>query len=464
MTKRIKIIFIFIIFCTIVLSSLANKIEVPAEDKANFKITTFIQDLLRKVQNLFFGKSYNKNNTSSVEKPLENKNLFQGDILLTENQADTIVDKVAEEAAEKGIDISKISENDTDVRLKRKIDGSAKKWDFPIEYYIKEGDEDLIDKALKKIENKTCIRFKKIDSINFERPSLRFVEKDGCWSYIGRKNDFYYQDISIGERCNTIGTIQHETMHALGLEHEQSRADRDDYLKIIHENIQEGEEQNFLKLEINNSITYGVKYDYGSNMQYKVQAFGKNNKETMIPYNGVYNKTLGLNAGMSFLDGKALNIHYCSEVCKEKLKCYNGGYQNPNKCGTCKCVSGYDGKRCTKFLKRKSECGEQFYNVTEKNTFLIFKGKKNCLYHLKAPHGKRIKISIVRIVGIPFYPTRCLKTNSVEIKFFKDKTTSGAYFCGVTNDTVLITENDHGIIHYRSEENHNMLNIYFKII
>ena len=40
--------------------------------------------------------------------------------------------------------------------------------------------------------------------------------------------------------CVRHGTIQHEAMHGLGFEHEQSREDRDNYIKIIEENLMEG--------------------------------------------------------------------------------------------------------------------------------------------------------------------------------------------------------------------------------
>lgn len=48
------------------------------------------------------------------------------------------------------------------------------------------------------------------------------------------------QELSIGANCDRIATIQHEFLHALGFWHEQSRADRDDYVRIIWDRIQSG--------------------------------------------------------------------------------------------------------------------------------------------------------------------------------------------------------------------------------
>ena len=48
------------------------------------------------------------------------------------------------------------------------------------------------------------------------------------------------QELSIGENCDRIATVQHEFLHALGFLHEQSRSDRDDYVTIVWDRILSG--------------------------------------------------------------------------------------------------------------------------------------------------------------------------------------------------------------------------------
>lgn len=69
-----------------------------------------------------------------------------------------------------------------------------------------------------------------------------------CWSYVG--DDGKGQDVSIGAGCDTKAVVEHELLHALGFYHEQSRSDRDDYVKIWWDQIEEGEIDLFWKATI----------------------------------------------------------------------------------------------------------------------------------------------------------------------------------------------------------------------
>ena len=67
-----------------------------------------------------------------------------------------------------------------------------------------------------------------------------------CYSSVGRIGGM--QTISLGNGCHCRGTIIHELMHALGFYHEHNRSDRDDYVSILEDNIQEGALGMFIKL------------------------------------------------------------------------------------------------------------------------------------------------------------------------------------------------------------------------
>ena len=60
-----------------------------------------------------------------------------------------------------------------------------------------------------------------------------------CWSYLGKQPPGRYarpQLVSLASGCY-LAIPAHEIMHALGRFHEQSRADRDTYVRIITGNI-----------------------------------------------------------------------------------------------------------------------------------------------------------------------------------------------------------------------------------
>lgn len=62
----------------------------------------------------------------------------------------------------------------------------------------------------------------------------------------------------------------------------QSSSDRDFYIKIMPENIAEGQEHNFEKYNLNRIYNFKVPYDLSSIMQYPSNAFSKDGSPTMI--------------------------------------------------------------------------------------------------------------------------------------------------------------------------------------
>ena len=42
-----------------------------------------------------------------------------------------------------------------------------------------------------------------------------------------------------------MNVIQHEMMHAIGFYHEHNRPDRDNYITVVEANVEEGKENNF---------------------------------------------------------------------------------------------------------------------------------------------------------------------------------------------------------------------------
>jgi len=81
------------------------------------------------------------------------------------------------------------------------------------------------------------------------------------------------------------GTAIHEIGHALGLEHEHTRADRDDYVIIHEENIIPGKEHNFEKHDDKYHRDIGP-FDFGSIMLYSSYAFSVNGLPTITLLDG----------------------------------------------------------------------------------------------------------------------------------------------------------------------------------
>ncbi|KAK0155457.1 High choriolytic enzyme 1 [Merluccius polli] len=139
-------------------------------------------------------------------------------------------------------------------------------------------DKKKIQNAMQSFHQRTCVRFvprqNQYDYISFEN-------KEGCYSALGKTGG--RQVLSLNKQgCMYHGIIQHEINHALGFQHEQTRSDRDRYVRINWENIEPRMAYNFHRQNTNNLNT---PYDYSSIMHYGRTAFSiQHGRESITPH------------------------------------------------------------------------------------------------------------------------------------------------------------------------------------
>ncbi len=168
--------------------------------------------------------------------------------------------------------------------------------------------QERVRDAIKHWEEHTSIRFVERTDANASQYSnyVLFRPGNGCSSYVGMQGKM--QPITLATACSTGNTI-HEIGHAIGLWHEQSRADRDDFVDVRYENIISLYAFNFDK-QVNNGQDLG-EYDYGSIMHYPRWAFSRNGQDTIVPYDE--SAEIGQRDGLSVDDIAAVEEMYAGQ-------------------------------------------------------------------------------------------------------------------------------------------------------
>uniref|UniRef100_A0A3P9DUI7 Metalloendopeptidase n=1 Tax=Maylandia zebra TaxID=106582 RepID=A0A3P9DUI7_9CICH len=158
-----------------------------------------------------------------------------------------------------------------------------------VPYRISDQERDVIEQGLRSFEAATCVSFRpqsrERDFLDIQSPVLLVCHKIFiyrsfqvllfCWASWGG------QIVSLSRQgCVFHQIVQHEVLHALGFDHEQTRSDRDQHVRILLENVIPGMEHNFRKINTRNLDT---PYDYNSVMHYGRFAFSRDREPTIVP-------------------------------------------------------------------------------------------------------------------------------------------------------------------------------------
>ncbi|KAH7710285.1 metalloproteinase [Aphelenchoides avenae] len=232
----------------------------------------------------------------------------------------------------------------------------------------------------------------------------------------------------------------------MGMRHEQSRPDRNQSIEVVWSNIEDDWKAQYG--EQTTSKTFGIPYDYGSNMQYT--GYANDPKIDMLAKNRIYQHTMGNVVGPIFNDIKFVNM-YNDCMCKSGVKCENGGFPHPRDCNKCICPEGFGGRTCTERQQGSGgaplSCGQTIdasptwqtahvhvpapvgvgpYSNREDEKISVYAAC--CHYWIKG-NGKRLMLQVDSVrPGSQYECTNSCTFGATEVKF-EDLTRGGARVC-----------------------------------
>lgn len=274
---------------------------------------------------------------------------------------------------------------DNHIRLKRAATAIADRiWDFGVIPYEIDSNYSGTHKALFKQammhwENFTCIKFVERNEADHQN-YIVFTERPcGCCSFVGKRGNGP-QAISIGKNCDKFGIVVHELGHVVGFWHEHTRPDRDEHVIIQKNNIMQGQEYNFNKLNDEEIDSLGQYYDYDSIMHYARNTFSKGMYlDTILPVEifGKKRPDIGQRIKLSDGDIAQTNFLYNCPTCGRTFQDNTGSFSSP------------------------------YYPTPMTSSSQI------CEWRITATHGERI---ILNITDIDIHKTSNCKTDYIEIR------------------------------------------------
>ncbi len=288
--KKISVLFLAVLLVLTMPSCDSSYYDEPPQNKTS-KVIIFDEiaypNIKKEIKTL--------SNGYIIEK-IEGLNIYQGDIILTEEQVNTL-----EMYGEIGLV--------KDIELKGSmLTNPSIKWpNSTIPYVISSNVSNTIRTAIMDaityIETNTSIRF--ISRVS-QNDYVEFFTGKGNYSNLGRTGG--KQLISLESARSAI----HEIGHAIGLIHEQCRSDRDDYIQILPNNIISDYLHNYNISSSSHSRIYP--FDFGSIMLYSSRSsFGINeNLPQMIKRDG--SEFSGQRSNLSKYDIEAIENIYSNRT------------------------------------------------------------------------------------------------------------------------------------------------------
>uniref|UniRef100_A0A8C2FPT7 Metalloendopeptidase n=1 Tax=Cyprinus carpio TaxID=7962 RepID=A0A8C2FPT7_CYPCA len=187
----------------------------------------------------------------------------------------------------------------------------------------------IFKQAMRHWEKHTCVTF--IERSTEESYIVFTIRPCGCCSFVGQRGGGP-QAISVGKNCDKFGIVVHELGHVIGFWHEHTRPDRDEHVDIFRENIQPGQEYNFIKMEPDDVDSLGEVYDFDSIMHYARNTFSRGiYLDTMLPKYEVdrVRPPIGQRSRLSKGDiAQAGKLYKCPR-CGESLQDSTGNFSSP---------------------------------------------------------------------------------------------------------------------------------------
>uniref|UniRef100_A0A0N5BU64 Metalloendopeptidase n=1 Tax=Strongyloides papillosus TaxID=174720 RepID=A0A0N5BU64_STREA len=390
-----------------------------------------------------------------------------------------------------------VNEDNQKINKRDIFHDTYKPWKFPISYRIEKELQfrgTVIKKALHEIQSNTCIQFyENITLVNDTQGIVFRKSSEDCSSGLGLVYSNQTQIIHLTDECSkSKGVVLHEVGHALGLVHEQSRTDRDKYV-IVYKNYIKESDYVYFKIQNHTDFkNFSTGYDYGSVMHYAPYDFSTSywHKALTSKLHIAYDKMMGQRSYMSFNDYKKINFAYCNkcnnttttkkikEKNKEKvngkenkkgnknetentIQCLNGGYFHYDNCTKCICSFGYTGDLCNRIVESSKECNTTKFNATSKMFYHWIAGPYKCYFYLTAQ--KRKKIQIVIYYSSAPYKDVCTEDISHQIKYLKDKGSTGLLLCSWHRDIVNVTsENNKALIFFNGNTDNALIQFGFR--